>query len=74
MACGTQLHRAADKAGGSRVEIYSRDLRRVTGQFQEIAQVASGLADDVIFDGEIVALRRRAAADVLRFAEAAGPA
>jgi DNA ligase-1 len=53
----TQLHRAGgDGPGPARVEIYSRDLRRVTGQFPEIAQAAArGLADDVIFDGEIVA-------------------
>lgn len=48
-----QLHRGAD----GRVEIYSRDLRRVTGQFEEIARAASAMLPDteVIFDGEIVA-------------------
>lgn len=46
-----QLHR--DKDG--RVEIYSRDLRRVTGQFEEIAKIAETMRDEVIFDGEIVA-------------------
>ena len=47
-----QLHRDAT----GRVEIYSRDLRRVTGQFGEVAQAAaSGLENAVIFDGEIVA-------------------
>jgi DNA ligase-1 len=51
----TQLHRAGTGAGGTRVEIYSRDLRRVTGQFQEIAQAAVAIEGDVIFDGEIVA-------------------
>jgi DNA ligase-1 len=53
----TQLHRAGGAGEApTRVEIYSRDLRRVTGQFPEIAQAAArGLADDVIFDGEIVA-------------------
>jgi DNA ligase-1 len=45
-----QLHRSS-----SRVEIFSRDLRRVTAQFQEIAQAARALTNDVIFDGEIVA-------------------
>ncbi len=50
-----QLHRDAE----GRVEIYSRDLRRVTGQFDEIAKVAaSGLRDAVIFDGEIVAYEK----------------
>jgi DNA ligase-1 len=38
-----------------RVEIYSRDLKNVTAQFEEIAAAARGLANDVIFDGEIVA-------------------
>ena len=52
----TQLHCAADNESGPRVEIYSRDLRRVTGQFDEIAKTAAdGLKDHVIFDGEIVA-------------------
>lgn len=48
-----QLHRAAD----GRVEIYSRDLRRVTAQFDEIARAASATLPGVeaIFDGEIVA-------------------
>ncbi len=51
----TQLHRAAD----GRVEIYSRDLRTVTGQFEEIARaVAGGMRDAVIFDGEIVAYEK----------------
>ena len=45
-----QLHRDAD-----RVEIYSRDLRRVTGQFEEVAERASALKDEIIFDGEIIA-------------------
>jgi DNA ligase-1 len=45
-----QLHRS-----GARVEIFSRDLRRVTAQFDEIAHAARALPVDVIFDGEIVA-------------------
>lgn len=45
-----QLHRGAD-----RVEIFSRDLRRITGQFEEIAERARGFADEVILDGEIMA-------------------
>ena len=50
-----QLHRDA----GGRAEIYSRDLRRVTGQFDEIARAAAeGLRDTVIFDGEIVAYEK----------------
>ncbi len=50
-----QLHRAAD----GRVEIYSRDLRRVTAQFEEIARAASASLPGIeaIFDGEIVAFQ-----------------
>ena len=48
-----QLHRDA-----ARVEIYTRDLKRVTAQFDEIAHAARGLGDDVIFDGEIVAFEQ----------------
>ncbi len=41
------------------MEIYSRDLRTVTGQFEEIAKTAAGgLKDTVIFDGEIVAYEK----------------
>ncbi len=49
-----QLHRDAD----GRVEIYSRDLRTVTGQFAEVAAAAAGLRNAVIFDGEIVAYEK----------------
>lgn len=45
-----QLHRSA-----GRVEIYSRDLKRITEQFPEIATAASQLGDEVMLDGEIVA-------------------
>ncbi|MFN2477538.1 MAG: ATP-dependent DNA ligase [Chthoniobacterales bacterium] len=45
-----QLHRSA-----SRVEIFSRDLRRMTEQFPEIANLALGFESDVILDGEIMA-------------------
>jgi DNA ligase-1 len=44
------LHRSAVRA-----EIYTRDLKRVTGQFEEVAQAAAKLRDEVILDGEIVA-------------------
>ena len=47
-----QLHRGSD-----RVEIFSRDLRRMTEQFPEIAQAAGGLEADVILDGEIMAFQ-----------------
>jgi DNA ligase-1 len=48
-----QLHRGVD-----RVELFSRDLRRVTGQFEELAEGARGLGDEVILDGEIIAFER----------------
>lgn len=48
-----QLHRH-----GERAEIFTRDLKRVTEQFDEIAHAARGLRDDVIFDGEIVAFEQ----------------
>ncbi len=45
-----QLHRGAE-----RVEIFSRDLRRMTEQFQEVAERSLGFADELILDGEIMA-------------------
>ncbi|MEP6810967.1 MAG: ATP-dependent DNA ligase, partial [Chthoniobacterales bacterium] len=45
-----QLHR-----GSERVEIFSRDLRRMTEQFPEIAEAARGFNDELILDGEIMA-------------------
>ncbi len=45
-----QLHR-----GKSQVELFSRDLRRVTGQFEEIAERARDFENEVILDGEIMA-------------------
>jgi DNA ligase-1 len=45
-----QLHVNSDRA-----EIYSRDLKRITGQFPEIADRARGFSADVILDGEIIA-------------------
>jgi len=45
-----QLHR-----GSGRVEIFSRDLRRMTEQFSELAQEAAKFEDEVILDGEIMA-------------------
>lgn len=45
-----QLHRGHD-----RVEIFSRDLRRMTEQFYEIAERARGFEAEVILDGEIMA-------------------
>jgi DNA ligase 1 len=45
-----QLHRSRD-----RVEIFSRDLRRITGQFPELVQQARRFDQELIADGEIIA-------------------
>jgi len=45
-----QLH-----VSGGRVEIFSRDLRKVTEQFGDVARHARALTSGVILDGEIVA-------------------
>lgn len=45
-----QLHVSPD-----RVEIYSRDLKRITGTFPEIAAAALRLRRQAVFDGEILA-------------------
>ena len=45
-----QLHRSRQ-----RVEIFSRDLRQITGQFPELAEQARQFDVDLILDGEIVA-------------------
>ena len=45
-----QLHRGAD-----RVEIFSRDLRRMTDQFPELRDHAGNFDAEVILDGEIMA-------------------
>jgi DNA ligase-1 len=48
-----QLHRSTQ-----RVEIFSRDLRRITGQFPELAQQAEQFEQELILDGEIVAFEQ----------------
>ena len=45
-----QLH-----AAEGRVEIYTRDLKRVTEQFADVVRNARALQEDVILDGEIIA-------------------
>ncbi|HVF72118.1 MAG TPA: ATP-dependent DNA ligase [Chthoniobacterales bacterium] len=45
-----QLHRGHD-----RVEFFSRDLRRMTDQFHDLAEHARGFVAEVILDGEIMA-------------------
>jgi DNA ligase-1 len=47
-----QLHRSARQ-----VEIFSRDLRRITGQFPELADQARNLQEELIIDGEIIAFQ-----------------
>jgi DNA ligase-1 len=44
------LHR-----GSGRAEIFTRDLKRVTAQFDELARIAGTMRNEVILDGEIVA-------------------
>src|ERR1700736_309147 len=48
-----QLHRDSKRA-----EIYSRDLRRITDQFPEVAERAGKFDVDLILDGEIVAFEQ----------------
>jgi DNA ligase-1 len=48
-----QLHR-----GAGRVEIFSRDLRRMTDQFRELAEQAEKFEDELILDGEIMAFEQ----------------
>ena len=45
-----QLHRSRD-----RIEIFSRDLRRITGQFPELVDQARRFDQELIADGEIIA-------------------
>ncbi|MGI9114457.1 MAG: ATP-dependent DNA ligase [Chthoniobacterales bacterium] len=47
--------RAQVHATPNRAEIFSRDLKRITDQFPEIAERARGFSCDVILDGEIMA-------------------
>src|ERR1700730_14985803 len=48
-----QFHRSAE-----RVEIFSRDLRRRTEQFPELAQQGRHFETELILDGEIIAFER----------------
>jgi DNA ligase-1 len=56
-----QLHKHGD-----RVELYSRDLKRITAQFPDLARAAQSLPGDFIGDGELLAWREGRA---LPFAE-----
>jgi DNA ligase-1 len=49
-----QLHRSED-----RVEIFSRDLRRITGQFPDLTDQARRFDQELIADGEIIAFDER---------------
>ena len=48
-----QLHRDA-----TRVELFSRDLRQITEQFDELVERAGEFADELIVDGEIMAFEQ----------------
>jgi ATP-dependent DNA ligase I len=48
-----QLHRSAQQ-----VEIFSRDLRRITDQFPELADQARNFQEELIIDGEIIAFEK----------------
>jgi DNA ligase-1 len=48
-----QLHRSTQ-----RVEIFSRDLRRITNQFPELADQARKFEQELVVDGEIVAFEQ----------------
>ena len=48
-----QLHRNAQQ-----VEIFSRDLRRITDQFPELADQARNFREELILDGEIIAFEK----------------
>ena len=56
-----QLHRT-----GSRVALYSRDLKETTAAFPEVAEAAEQIGHDLLLDGEILAHRD---GRVLRFFE-----
>lgn len=56
-----QMHKV-----GSRVALYSRDLKDITSTFHDVAETAQRLPTDVILDGEILAMRGE---QVLSFAE-----
>ena len=56
-----QLHRT-----GTRVALYSRDLRETTAAFPEVAEAAAKIDHDLLIDGEILAHRN---GKVLRFFE-----
>jgi DNA ligase-1 len=47
-----QLHKQ-----GPRVELFSRDLHKITPQFPDLARAAASLSADVILDGELLAWR-----------------
>jgi len=56
-----QLHKV-----GGRVALYSRDLKEITDTFHDVASAARNIPEDVILDGEILAMRGD---EVLPFAD-----
>ncbi len=47
--------RAQIHVGAGRVEIYSRDLRRITAEFEDLAAALRSFPGSAVFDGEIIA-------------------
>lgn len=56
-----QLHKV-----GSRIALYSRDLKEITATFRDVADAAARLRPDVVLDGEILAMNGE---EVLPFSE-----
>src|SRR5205823_1063353 len=53
LASRNELNRSTQQ-----VEIFSRDLRRITGQFPEVVDQASNFQEELIIDGEIIAFEK----------------
>jgi DNA ligase-1 len=47
--------RAQIHLGHGRAEIFTRDLRQITGQFADLARAARSYSGEAILDGEILA-------------------
>jgi DNA ligase-1 len=57
--------RAQAHKQGERVELYSRDLKPVTGQFPEVREALAQMPGDFVLDGEVLAARDGLALPVL---------
>ena len=60
-------------AARDRVEIFSRDLRRITDQFPDLAERAREFDGEVILDGEIMAFEDGRQTDLFRSAKTSRP-